>query len=242
MNHPPPNEPGIFGRALQGGSLAFLRKIYRWFNLTVIQHAVWPVLVALFAAPQVAVADTPWDWYLGRAAGPLLAFVLAMGYIRRAVARGIESTALPSVHVPDAPGRIAQQARYLLIGLPVMVLIVRLLVGPFDAVIRIALLGLFTVAAFHAISFWIVPLGFPHGARGLDIGTLLFAVSWALGDILQVGSSSAGGSLPLAFAAGLIVGLVVALACRGLRRWPGGTLPAPMTQWLAITLVLGFTT
>lgn len=240
MNHPPPSEPGIFGRALQGGSLGFLRKIYRWFNLTIIQHAVWPVMVALFAAPQVAVADTPWNWYLGRIGGPLLAVILTLGYLRRAAGRGIEPTALPSIQVPNAPGRIAQQARYLLIGLPIMVFVVRLLAGPADAAIRIALLGLATTAAFHAINFWIVPLGFPRGARGLDIGTALFAVSWGLGDVLKVGASSEGGNLVLAFAAGMVVGGVVALICRGLRRWPGGTLPAPLTQWLVITLILGF--
>ena len=238
--HPSPGEPGIFGRALQGGSLQFLRKIYRWFNLSVIQHAVWPVLVALFAAPQVSVADTPWDWYLGRLAGPLLAFVLALGYIRRAVGRGIENTSLPAVWVPDAPGRIAQQARYLLIGLPFMVLIARLLGGPVDEVVRIAVLGLATAAAFHAINFWIVPLGFPDGYRGLDIGTVLFAISWGMGDVLRVGASSEGGNLVIAFLAGTTAGLLVALVCRGLRRWPGGTLPAPMAQWLVITLILGF--
>lgn len=240
MHHPPPNEPGIFGRALQGGSLQFLRKIYRWFNLTVIQHAVWPVLVALFAAPHVSVADTPWDWYVGRIAGPALAFVLALGYIRRAVERGIGPTALPFVRVPEASGRIAQQARYLLAGLPLMVLGARLLAGPVDDVLKIGLLGLATVAAYHAINFWIVPLAFPRGARGLDIGTGLFGVSWGLGDVLKVGSSSEGGNLVLAFLAGLTVGLAVAFACRGLRRWPGGMLPAPATQWLIVTLILGF--
>lgn len=239
--HPSPHEPGIFGRALQGGSLQFLRKIYRWFNLSVIQHAVWPVLVALFAAPQVSVADTPWGWYLGRIAGPLLAFVLALGYIRRAVGRGIETTALPTVLVPEAPGRIAQQARYLLIGLPIMVLIARMIAGPVDDVIRIAGLGLCTAAAFHAINFWIVPLGFPNGYRGVDLGTVLFGVSWGLGDVLRVGSSSEGGNLLLAFLAGLTAGLLVAVACRGVRRWPGGTFSAPMAQWLVITLILGFT-
>jgi hypothetical protein len=240
MQHPSPHEPGIFGRALQGGSLQFLRKIYRWFNLSIIQHAVWPVLVALFAAPQVSVADTPWDWYLGRVAGPFLAFVLALGYIRRAVARGIETTALPFVRVPDTPGRLAQQARYLLIGLPVMVLLARLLAGPVDEVIKIALLGLCTAAAYHAINFWIVPLGFPRGARGLDIGAILFGVSWGLGDVLKVGSSSEGGNLALAFLAGLTAGLLVALGCRAIRRWPGGTFTAPMAQWLVITLIFGF--
>ncbi len=240
MNHPPPTEPGIFGRALQGGSLGFLRKIYRWFNLSVIQHAVWPMLVALFAAPQVSVADTPWDWYLGRIGGPLLAVVLALGYIRRATQRGIESTALPYVRVPEAPGQIAQQARYLLIGLPVMVLIARLFVGPADDVIRVASIGLAVAAAYHVINFWIVPLSFPHGFRGLDIGTMLFGVSWGLGDVLQVGASSEGGSLVLAFLAGTTAGFLTALVSRGLRRWPGGTLPAPMTQWLVITLILGF--
>lgn len=240
MNHPAPNEPGIFGRALQGGSLRFLRKIYRWFNLSVIQHAVWPVLVALFAAPQVTVADTPWDWYLGRIGGPLLAFVLAVGYIRRAVGRGIASTSLPTVWTPGAAGPVAQLARYFLIGLPLMVLAARLVAGPVDDVVKIALLGLLTAAAYHAINFWIVPLGFPRGARGLDIGTALFAVSWGLGDVLKVGSSSEGGNLLLAFLAGCTAGLAVAVVCRGLRRWPGGTLAAPMAQWLVITLILGF--
>jgi len=238
--HPSPNEPGIFGRALQGGSLLFLKKIYRWFNLSIIQHAVWPVLVALMAAPQVSVADTPWDWYLGRLAGPLLAFVMALGYIRRAAGRGIESTALPALKVPEVPGTVAQLARYFLIGLPLMVLIAHLIGGPIDDVIKIAMLGFFMAAAYHAINFWIVPLGFPNGYRGIDLGTILFGVSWGFGDVLRVGVSSEGGSLPIAFLAGLTAGLMVALVCRGLRRWPGGTLPAPMVQWLVITLILGF--
>ena len=241
MNHPSPSEPGIFGRALQGGSLQFLEKIYRWFNLTIVQHAVWPLLVAVFAAPQVAVEDTPWDWYIGRLAGPLLATLLALAYIRRAAARGIETTALPSLQVPEAPGRIAQQARYLLIGVPLMMLGTRLLAGPIDEVVKIALLGFFMATAYHAINFWIVPLNFDRGVRGIDIGTVLFAVSWGFGDVLRVGSSAEGGNLPIAFLAGLTAGLLVALGCRGIRRWPGGMLPAPMVQWLVITLVLGFT-
>ena len=111
MNHPAPPEPGIFGRALQGGSLQFLKKIYRWFNLTIVQHAVWPLLVAVFARRRWR-SNTPWNWYVGRVAGPLLATLLALAYIRRAAARGIDETALPSLQVPDAPGRIAQQARF----------------------------------------------------------------------------------------------------------------------------------
>ena len=82
---------------------------------------------------------------------------------------------------------------------------------------------------------------FQNGARGIDIGTALFAVSWGFGDVLRVGASAEGGNLPIAFLAGLTAGMLVALVCRGLRRWPGGTLPAPMVQWLVITLVLGFT-
>lgn len=240
VSNPSPHEPGIFGRALQAGSLEFLRKIYRWFNLSIIQHAVWPVLVALFAAPQVSVADTPWGWYLGRIAGPALAFLLALGYLRRGIARGIETTSLPAVWVPSVPGPFAQLGRYFLVGLPLMVLAARLIAGPFDEVIKIALLGLCMAAAYHAINFWIVPLGFPHGARGLDIGTILFGVSWALGDVLKVGASSEGGNLILAFLAGLTIGLLVALACRGIRRWPGGTITAPAVQWLVITLIFGF--
>ena len=71
------------------------------------------------------------------------------------------------------------------------VLIARLLVGPVDDVLRVAALGLATAAAYHVINFWIVPLSFPAGFRGPDIGTVLFGVSWGLGDVLQVGASSA---------------------------------------------------
>ena len=122
-----------------------------------------------------------------------------------------------------------------------MMLAARLLAGPVDEVVKIALFGFFMATAYHTINFWIVPLGFDNGVRGIDIGTALFAVSWGFGDVLRVGASAEGGNLPIAFLAGLAAGLLVALVCRGIRRWPGGMLPAPMVQWLVITLVLGFT-
>ena len=232
--------PGIFDRALQGGGFRFLRRIYRWFNLTVIQHAIWPLAIAVFDAPQVDVQDTPWNWFAVRLAGPALAALVALLYIRRARMAGIETTSLPAMSVPEAAGGLAQQARYVLLGLPFMVLAARLFAEPVEEIGKIALFGLAQVAAYHLINFWIVPLSFPTGSRGLDIGTVLFGISWGLGDLLRVGATS-DGSLLLAFLAGTTAGLLVAMACRLIRRWPGGTLTAAAAQWLVISLILGFT-
>ena len=95
--------------------------------------------------------------------------------------------------------------------------------------------------AYHTINFWIVPLGFPDGARGIDIGTALFAVSWGFGDVLRVGASAEGGNLPIAFLAGLAAPDAGRAGLPGAPSLAGGALPAPMVQWLVITLVLGFT-
>ncbi len=73
---PPPD--GILARALYGGLLSTLRRFSRWFNLTMIQQGMWPLLLLLTSAPAVDVRDTPTGWFVIRLAAPVLAALMAL--------------------------------------------------------------------------------------------------------------------------------------------------------------------
>jgi hypothetical protein len=85
---------GILGRALGTGPLGGLKRYLRWFNLTMLQQALWPLLIAVASAPHVDLEETPTGWFLLRLAGPLLAVVVAFLYLRQR----------PPSHAPSAPG------------------------------------------------------------------------------------------------------------------------------------------
>src|SRR5680860_1226390 len=145
--------PGILERALFGGRLASLKRFTRWFNLTVLQQAVWPLMIVLFSAPQVNIEETPLDWYLTRLTGPLIAATLAALYCSRYLRRFWRGS--PAARQADGPsmpaGVLATQLRYALLGLPVAVGLMRLAVGPADEAIKIIVFGAISVAAFHLI-------------------------------------------------------------------------------------------
>src|SRR5215203_5729008 len=64
--------------SLTNESLSAFRRAYRWLNLTLVQHGVWPLLVVIFSAPSVPIALTPLPWYWARLAAPVLATLLAL--------------------------------------------------------------------------------------------------------------------------------------------------------------------
>src|ERR671916_978811 len=67
--------------SLANEGLSAFRRAYRWLNLTLVQHGVWPLLVVVFGAPAVPIALTPLPWYLARLGAPLLATLLALAYL-----------------------------------------------------------------------------------------------------------------------------------------------------------------
>lgn len=136
--------------------------------------------------------------------------------------------------------RLTTQARFFLLGLPVMVAVARLVVGPVGPAAKLIAFGAADVAAYHLIHFGVVVRSYPDRAYGTAVATLLFAVSWGLHDVLQASLVAGGASFALAFAGGTFLGLMVALVARALRRWPGGALPAAATHWLVIYLIFGF--
>ncbi|MEZ4500820.1 MAG: hypothetical protein R2839_12290 [Thermomicrobiales bacterium] len=75
---------GVLGRVLGVGPLGGLKRFLRWFNLTVLHQALWPLMIVVVSAPQSDLAETPSDWLLVRLVGPMLAVAGSLLYLRRA--------------------------------------------------------------------------------------------------------------------------------------------------------------
>lgn len=226
--------------------LSLFKRVYRWLNLTLVHHGVWPLAVILLAGPTDGVADLEWGWWAVRAGGPLLAAGLAaLVLLQKPLAR-FDDTGQPIVERPvAAPGRgerspLQTQVAFLLLGLPVMLALVRLGVGPVEPASKVIVFGIADALAFQIIHFGVVERSFGKDGRGPDVAMLLFAASWALRDVILAALEGGVVDYPLTIAGGLALGLALAAMSRGLRRWPGGFAPAIGAQVLLVTLVFGF--
>ena len=130
----------------------------------------------------------------------------------------------------------AGQARLIALGLPLMVLLARLIRGDADATWKIAVFGAASVAAFHLIRFGVALSMFPSPV----LITMLFGISWAIHQIADALARDTGGSFVLHAISGFTAGVLVAVASQVLQRWPGGRLTAPAVHWSVIYLILGF--
>ena len=243
MRMPKPTQPQTAattagGQLVLSDRLASFKRTYRWLNLTLVQQATWPLVLLLTSAPAGTPDEIPMPWYLVRLAGPAFAAVLALIYLKERPLRPLDAKAEEDLE--PVRSAMATQIRFLLIGLPLMVFVARLLVGPVAPVLKIGLFGLADVAAYHLINFGVVARSFPDPARGQGAAILFFGLSWGMEAGLLTAFGPESASPVLAFFAGLAAGVLVALCCRALRRWPGGLLTAPATHWLVIYLIFGF--
>ena len=268
MNDPTTSPFGLLGRALGTGPLGGLKRYLRWFNLTMLQQALWPLLIAVASAPQIALEDMPANWFLLRLAGPVIAVFVALLYLRSDSApeskfmaagtaggvgwyqgeatvpapTGIRlATALRLLASPP-PGQrapaIATQVRYALLTLPVVISILRLVTVPADEAVKIILFGFVNVVAYHLIHFGVVPQSFADRGQGRLAGGLLFGLSWGIHNALMFGLSD-GGWLP-GLAAGLVLGWLFGFGALALQRWPGGWLTGAAVQFLFVYLIAAF--
>jgi hypothetical protein len=226
--------------SLANEGLSAFRRAYRWLNLTLVQHGVWPLLVVVFGAPALPIALTPLPWYWARLAAPVLATLLALAYL------GQRPEGLPSDMAQrtaearsEQDRRLREQATILIIGVAVAVAILRLLQGPFVPVLKLEAFGLADTAAYQAINFGVAGRAVSAGASQL-LPIALFGLSWGLRDLFLAASSPVAESLVLSFAGGGALGLAFGALSFGLRRWPGGYLAATALQFLIVYLVLGF--
>jgi hypothetical protein len=238
----------IGGQLVLSDRLAAFKRLYRWLNLTLVHQATWPLLLLLTTAPAVDPEQTPMPWYLSRVGAPAAAALLALLYLRQ---QPVGATLIPPARHPEGTrpasqerGRrgeaLVQQARFVLLGLPMMVAAVRLIDGPAEPAAKLMLFGLADVAAYHLIHFGVVVRSYPDRAHGLWVATFLFALSWGIHDALLTGLGPSEASPPLALLGGFVIGLTIALLSRALRSWPGGALPAAAMHWLLIYLIFGF--
>jgi hypothetical protein len=241
-----PRQPQSFrARAMAAPSLtnerlSAFRRAYRWLNLTLVQHGVWPLLVVVFAAPAVPVALTPLPWYWARLAAPVLAALLALAYLAQRPEGLTSDIALRTAGATsERDRRLREQAAILIIGVTTAVAILRMLQGPFVPVLKLEAFGLADTAAYQAINFGVAGRSVSAGA-GEALPIALFGLSWGLRDLFLAAASPVAESLMLSFAGGGAVGLAIGAVSFGLRRWPGGYLGATALQFLIVYLVLGF--
>ena len=140
--------------SLANEGLSAFRRAYRWLNLTLVQHGVWPLAVVVFGAPAVPVALTPLPWFWVRLAAPLLATLLALAYLAQ---RPQGLTSDMAVRTAEATSehdrRLREQATILIVGVATAVAILRMLQGPFIPVLKLEAFGLADAAAYQAINF-----------------------------------------------------------------------------------------
>jgi hypothetical protein len=209
------------------GPRDLLRRITRWFNLTLVQQATWPVVVLLSGTVMQRPAQSSFGDVLGMMVGPLGAALLAVHFARS------HGDNLPS---PPVPGIAPEQVRLLILGLPFMLLIGRAITGSASEAIKVTAVGIASVAAFHAIHFGVVPGLF----KPRLVVPLLFGLSWAIHQIADALARDTGGSFLLHALSGFTLGLLVAGGSLVLHRWPGGIWTAPALHLTIIYLIFGF--
>src|SRR5215217_4702865 len=231
---------GIPTSSLTNEGLSAFRRAYRWLNLTLVQHGVWPLVVVVFGAPAVPIALTPLPWFWARLAAPLLATLLALAYLAQQPQgltsdMGVRSAEATS----ERDRRLREQATILIVGVATAVAILRILQGPLVPVLKLGAFGLVDSAAYQAINFGVAGRSVSAGASQV-LPIALFGLSWGLRDLFLTAASPVAESLVLSFAGGAALGLVFGAVSFGLRRWPGGYLAATSLQFLMVYLVVGF--
>lgn len=237
---PPAGATTAGGQIVLGPKMEQFRRIYRWLNLTLVHQAIWPLLLVLTSAPAGKPQNLALPWFLARIAGPLTAALAALLYLRFRTATPARTELDRIGFAEPAPGPLARQARLLLIGLPLMVAVVRLLVGPAGPAAKLILFGLADVTAFQTVHYGVARRSYRDAGEGITVATILFAASWGLRDLLLTALGPSNASPVLAMTGGIAIGAVVALTSRALYRWPGGPLAAGALQWLLVYLVIGF--
>ena len=220
--------------------LSAFRRAYRWLNLTLVQHGVWPLVVVVFGAPAVPIALTPLPWFWARLAAPLLATLLALAYLAQQP-QGLTSDmgARAAEATSERDRRLREQATILIVGVATAVAILRILQGPLVPVLKLEAFGLADAAAYQSINFGVAGRSLSAGASQA-LPVVLFGLSWGLRDLFLTAASPVAESLVLSFAGGAALGLVIGAVSFGLRRWPGGYLAATALQFLIVYLILGF--
>lgn len=230
----------IGGQLVLSDRLAQVRRLSRWLNLTLIHQATWPLLLLLTSAPAGNPGELPWSWFPARLAGPAVAALLALLYLRHQPAVAEERLAGHGARAPGQRPALAAQVKVGLAALALMLAVARLVTGPTEPAARLILFGIADVLAFQLIHFEVVRRSYRDPVQGIGLAVVLFGLSWGVRDLLLAALGPSAASPPLAFASGLVLGLLIASGSRLLRSWLGGFWVAAAAQVIAVYLIAGF--
>src|SRR5215212_12135569 len=136
--------------SLANEGLSAFRRAYRWLNLTLVQHGVWPLLVVVFSAPAVPIAVTPLPWYWARLAAPVLATLLSLAYLaQRPQGLPSDRAQRTAEATSERDRRLREQAAILIVGVTTAVAVLRLVAGPFIPLLKLEAFGVADTAAFQ---------------------------------------------------------------------------------------------
>ncbi|MCC6792196.1 MAG: hypothetical protein IT336_10935 [Thermomicrobiales bacterium] len=228
----------IGGQLVVGERLAQIRRVYRWFNLTLVHQGVWPLLLILTSAPPDKPGALPWYWFLARIGAPLVAILLSLLDLRHQ-AQVEEGHHVPGAEANRRPG-VAMQVKVGIYALAAMLIVARLAAGPVEPAARLILFGIADVVAFQIIHFEVVRRSYRDQTQGIGLAVLLFALSWGLRDLLLTALGPTEASPALALLTGSLLGGLFAALSRGLRAWLGGFWPAAAAQMIVVYLIVGF--
>src|ERR687894_978779 len=201
--------------SLANDGLSAFRRAYRWLNLTLVQHGVWPLLVVVLGAPALPIALTPLPWYWARLGAPVLATLLALAYLAQRPQGLTSDMALRTAEATsERDRRLREQATILIIGVTTAVAILRLLQGPLVPVLKLEAFGLADTAAYQAINFGVAGRAVSTSA-GQALPIALFGLSWGLRDPFLAAASPFAESLVLSLAGGGALGLIFGAGCFG---------------------------
>src|SRR5215203_6646248 len=151
--------------SLANEGLSAFRRAYRWLNLTLVQHGVWPLVVVVLGAPAVSIALTPLPWFWVRLAAPVLATLLALAYLaQRPQGLPSDRAQRTAEATSERDRRLREQATILIVGVTSAVAVLRVVAGPFIPLLKLEAFGVADTAAFQAINFGVVGLAVSAGA------------------------------------------------------------------------------
>jgi putative solute:sodium symporter small subunit len=229
----------IGGQLIVSDRLAQFRRIYRWFNLTLVHQGVWPLLLLLTSAPPLKPGELPWSWFLARAGAPLAAILLALLYVRHQPQIDEGRYGITVSETEKRPA-LAMQVKVGILALTAMLIVARLVTGPVEPAARLILFGVADVLAFQIIHFEVVRRSFRDPTQGIGLAVLLFGLSWGLRDLLITALGPTEASPALALLTGAILGVLFGMLSRVLRSWPGGFWTAAAAQLIVVYLIIGF--
>jgi hypothetical protein len=221
-----------------------LRVLNLWLNVTLLYLLAWPLLNVVFDAPQETVAELPLGWFIVYLAPALAVLVLAtrLWRVNQLPSEVVQPTrALALLKFGGWRG----QAVLFLVGLTLVTSVMLLLAAPADGA-KVLINGLIRAAALQVlISGYVKTMLDQLGAdprRTYWFGVGMFAFTFAADTAVQaaVRQNASLDMLPIAFAAGTLLGLLLGLASLSLRDRTGSLAPALLLQLLMLTILPAF--